>query len=181
MAKAKEALSGDPRIRKMQFVEEHRETVKRLEQQHANEVAQAKATKSLLDAAKSRLNQLIDIGEDSLKQQQPLEFDAAATEKKPKTRKEKAGANGQALGEKLKGKDGPKAWRSRPITDAISVGVVTNQLEQLSDPRVSNLGELVLWMKKNILASLPGVSEDKAGLAADQLAEFWKANPHYVV
>ena len=168
---------------KLTLIEDQRKTIKRLALREANAKAEYQAAKKLLEQAEKQLTAVIDLGEDALKEQQPLlaDLDEPATNGKPKRISKKA-ANEAAiaaqapLGEPGKGKD--KSWKSRPVKDALSIGSVVNALEHC-EPPVMNLGELQLWLKKHSLLDLPGVGQEKAAKAADQLADFWKDHPEY--
>jgi hypothetical protein len=153
---------------KCTFIEEAQNTVDRLNAELASMQEQVKAKKAIVKDAEHRRDALIRLGPDALKQQQPLfETPEEKPNGKPKKTETKAAKPGKN-----------KAWRSLPVKDAIAVGAVVNQLEAWSPP-VVNLGELFLWLKKNKFTQLPGVGEDKAAQAADQLGEWQKANPQY--
>lgn len=156
---------------KLEAIEEQHDTVRRLREEWEALDQDAKAKKKLLQAAERRRDAVIVIGEDALKEQTALfpEAEANGKEKKPGRKKKDAAEP-----------DAPKdeAWRERPVNDAIAVGVVVNGLET-QDPPVLTLGEMADWLKKRRLTDLPGVGEEKAAKASDQLAEFFKANPQY--
>jgi hypothetical protein len=156
---------------KLQLIEEMQLTVDRLKVDVANADATLKAKKTILKEAEGRLSTLIRLGEDALKEQTalfPEEMEEPGT-KHAKAKKAEAGGDP---------KDGPKGWQKRPIKDAITLGSVVNALE-VHDQPCTTLGDLILWLKKHDFTHLNGVGAEKAGKAADQLGEFWKANPHY--
>ena len=161
---------------KLQLIEEAHDTVNKLGMRLANAKAEYDSAKKLLDQAEKRRNQIIAIGEDALKEQTPLFKDGdEATNGKAEKKPSKKAANEAAVASA----NGKEQWRHLPISDAIKIGAVVNQLAVLSPP-VTTLGELQLWLKKGgKLIDLPGVSEVKMQKALDHWDEFFRHKPQF--
>lgn len=170
---------------KTQSIEEHHHTVKTYKRRMENAKAAYDAEKKAYEAAIRRRDAIIEIGEDALREQQPL-FDQAGSD-----HTNGAAKNGAAKERKPSKKDANEAainaaaapneaWKSLPVSDAIKVGSVVNGLDTLDKP-VRTLGELAAWLNEpgNRLTNLPGVGEEKMSKALDQFTEFWKAHPEY--
>lgn len=158
---------------KLTCIEEIQDAIDKQRRIVASYKAEGKAAESMLKTLEGRRDALISIGPDALKEQQPLFSGDEKPNGKPK-------GKGKAGDKPARGKGNlATSWRSLKVSDAISLGVVVNQLE-VWDPTVRNMGELQLWLKNHKFQDLPGVSADKAGEAIDQYEAFFKANPHYV-
>lgn len=166
-------------------VQQHEKDLHDEEQKLESMKLQCKAQADVIKAKGNRLRLLMRHGEAAIKEQGNL-FDDP--KKKSKTNG-KAGSPSTAAQNPADpapvDPNAPKddSWKQLPITDAIKVGAVVRCLEEQKS--LTQMGPIAIWLNTDFearqkgFAALTGIGEQKASLAADQWAEWWKANPQF--
>lgn len=166
---------------KQEAVDEAQAYADRLARTVVSWTANLNAAKKAHQAAQERVHSIIRLGEAALQEQQPLFGENGKETEHGSALPADAEATGASgITPETDASPADTSWRDRPLKDAISVGVVVNALEAQPSPVVT-MGQFADWQNTpgNTLTNLAGVGQAKADKAADQLAEFWKANPQY--